>query len=101
MGEYLGSNHENLPQLFIAEQVQAGLNKYKLEEREFTKENVEKFINDFKAKKLQKYTKSEEIPATQDSSVIQIVQKTYGDLVINSKKDVLLEFYAPWCHHCK
>jgi len=30
-----------------------------------------------------------------------IVGSTFDEIVMNNKKDVLVEFYAPWCGHCK
>ena len=30
-----------------------------------------------------------------------LTAKTYDDIVVNSGKSVLIEFYAPWCGHCK
>jgi protein disulfide-isomerase A1 len=30
-----------------------------------------------------------------------VVGKSFDDIVKSSKKDVLLEVYAPWCGHCK
>ena len=30
-----------------------------------------------------------------------VVGETFNDIVNDPTKDVLIEFYAPWCGHCK
>lgn len=45
--------------------------------------------------------KSEDIPLTNDEPVKVIVGKTFEEIVKNTSQDVLVEFYAPWCGHCK
>lgn len=59
------------------------------------------FIQEWKDGKIEKHLKSEDIPATQDEAVRVIVGKSFQSEVVDSGKDVLLEFYAPWCGHCK
>ena len=34
-------------------------------------------------------------------NVIVAVGKNFDDVVTNSDRDALIEFYAPWCGHCK
>jgi len=45
--------------------------------------------------------KSEPVPASNDAGVKVAVAKNFDELVTNTDKDVLIEFYAPWCGHCK
>eukprot|EP00898_Chlorokybus_atmophyticus_P001485 jgi/Chlat1/2337/Chrsp17S02613 len=63
---------------------------------------VESFLGDVKDGKVEPTYKSAEVPADEaaDAPVKTIVGKTFNDVVF-SGKDVLIEFYAPWCGHCK
>ncbi|CAN6345351.1 unnamed protein product [Urochloa humidicola] len=35
------------------------------------------------------------------SSVVVLTPETFDPIVLDETKDVLVEFYAPWCGHCK
>ena len=58
------------------------------------------FLDGFAAGTLEPHIKSEEVPAKNDDPVYVLVAKEF-ETVLNSGKDVMVEFYAPWCGHCK
>ncbi|XP_059171523.1 protein disulfide-isomerase A3-like [Physella acuta] len=74
--------------------------KFKMTEA-FSVESFEQFVVDFLAGKIEAFLKSEPVPEPNDDPVKVVVAKNFDDIVNNEEKDVLIEFYAPWCGHCK
>lgn len=74
--------------------------KYKFD-GQYSVENLEKFARDLVAGNLEVYMKSESIPESSTDAVVTVVGKNFNEIVNDESKDVLIEFYAPWCGHCK
>ncbi|KAJ2948031.1 hypothetical protein O0L34_g9829 [Tuta absoluta] len=75
-------------------------NKYVMND-EFSIENLQKFAKDLLDGKLEAFVKSEAIPADNSAPVKVAVGKNFQQLVTDSGRDALIEFYAPWCGHCQ
>jgi protein disulfide-isomerase A1 len=99
LAEYIGVTAADLPTVRIAD-TKSDLKKYNME-GQVTAENIIQFIDDWQNGKLKQTLKSEAIPETQTESVYVLVGKSFDEVVLDSSKDVLVEFYAPWCGHCK
>jgi len=68
---------------------------------DFSVDALEQFVNDVLDGKLKPYLKSEPIPESNDGPVKVVVAENFDEIVNDETKDVLIEFYAPWCGHCK
>merc|ERR1712198_36819 len=66
---------------------------------DFSMDTLKAFLTNLKAGELEPYLKSEAVPAEQ-GPVIVAVGKNFND-VVTDDQDALIEFYAPWCGHCK
>mmetsp|Transcript_91116 Transcript_91116/g.199584 ORF Transcript_91116/g.199584 Transcript_91116/m.199584 type:complete len:549 (-) Transcript_91116:121-1767(-) len=64
---------------------------------------LKEFLESVKTKKAKPHYKSAEVPEveTDENGVTTLVGETFEKYVMDPKKDVLVEFYAPWCGHCK
>lgn len=66
-----------------------------------TADAIIQHVEDFIGEKLKPSIKSEPIPEKNDGSVEVVVADSFSDIVYDTTKDVLVEFYASWCGHCK
>jgi len=70
-------------------------------EPSFQVDALKQFIENSIGGTYKSYKKSEPIPETNDGPVKIVVGKNFESLVNDNTKDVLVEFYAPWCGHCQ
>lgn len=76
--------------------------KYPFDGNTLTEKKIGAFVKDYADGKLEPSVKSEPVPEKNDGPVTVLVATTFKELVIDQvDKDVLVEFYAPWCGHCK
>ncbi|XP_039328673.1 protein disulfide-isomerase A4 isoform X3 [Saimiri boliviensis] len=75
--------------------------KFAMEPEEFDSDTLREFVTAFKKGKLKPVIKSQPVPKNNKGPVRVVVGKTFDSIVMDPKKDVLIEFYAPWCGHCK
>ncbi|KAL3865491.1 hypothetical protein ACJMK2_042876 [Sinanodonta woodiana] len=67
---------------------------------EFSEENLAKFVNDVLEDRIEQYLLSDPIPISNDEPVKVAVARNFDEIVNKNEKDVLVEFYAPWCKQC-
>jgi len=66
----------------------------------FGKDTFGTFLGQYLDGEVEPFIKSEPIPED-DGPVTTVVGKNFDEVVMDETKDVLIEFYAPWCGHCK
>lgn len=100
--EFFGIKEEDIPTARIVGNVDEGMTKYKYPLDEVTEEGLTQFVDDFKAGKLTQDLKSEEpLDESEQEDVYVVVGKNFDEVVNRPGVNVMVEFYAPWCGHCK
>lgn len=99
--EFFGISKDEVPVLRLIK-LEDDMAKYKPESKEINAEVVEEFVQKFKDGKLKQHLLSQELPEDWDKNPVKVlVASKFDEVALDTKKDVFVEFYAPWCGHCK
>lgn len=97
---FFGISDVSVPQLVAIDQSKGGMKKF-FYDGELEHTAIKAWMADVIAGKLTPKLKSEAVPAENNGPVKVLVGTTFEEETSKSGKDVMVEFYAPWCGHCK
>nr|CAD7588928.1 unnamed protein product [Timema genevievae] len=99
--EFFGMKKEEIPAMRLI-RLEEDMAKYKPDTTDLSADKIKSFVQSFIDGKLKQHLLSQDLPEDWDKEPVKVLVSTnFDEIVFDKEKDVLVEFYAPWCGHCK
>lgn len=99
--EFFGMKKEEVPAMRLI-RLEEDMAKYKPENNDLSPESMAAFVQAYVDGKLKQHLLSQDLPEDWDKTPVKtLVASNFDAVALDATKDVLVEFYAPWCGHCK
>jgi len=98
--EYFGISAEDCPQARFFSLTDPP-KKYKYDSKEVNDKQWGEFVEEVLSGKREPFMKSEEPIEYSGKGVRSLVAKEHDAFVANPALNIFVEYYAPWCGHCK
>jgi len=99
--EFFGIKEDELPGMRLIK-LEEDMAKYKPQTNAIDEDSIRAFVKGFLDGSLKQHLLSEDVPEDWDKEAVKVlVGKNFEEVAMDTNKHVLVEFYAPWCGHCK